>query len=118
MELQVSTIENKIYEIRGRRVMLDIDLAEMYNVETGMLKRAVRRNMERFPADFMFELSNDEYNDLKIRLRCQFGILESRGKYPISSLCFYRTGRSHAIRRITFSYCRPSKHQYHASLCI
>ena len=65
--------------------MLDCDLAEIYGVETGALKRAVRRNMERFPSDFMFELSNDEYNDLKIRLRCQLGILEiedNRGKHP------------------------------------
>ena len=83
MELQL--IQNKIFEIRGRRVMLDYDLAEIYEVETGALKRAVRRNMERFPNDFMFELSNDEYNNLKIRLRCQFGILEIhdiRGKHP------------------------------------
>jgi len=64
MDLQVSTIENKIYEIRGRRVMLDVDLAEMYGVETRALKQAVRRNVERFPDDFMFRLSSDEANYL------------------------------------------------------
>lgn len=63
MELQ--TIQNKIYEIRGQRVMLDFDLAALYQVETKVLKQAVRRNIERFPEDFMFEISNEEYNSLK-----------------------------------------------------
>ena len=62
MELQI--IQNKIYEIRGRRVMLDFDLAELYQVETRTLKQAVRRNIERFPEDFMFRLSTDEANKL------------------------------------------------------
>ena len=68
MELQ--TIQNKIYEIRGQKVMLDFDLAEMYGTETAQLKRAVRRNIERFEGDdFMFELTKEELS------RCQFGIL-------------------------------------------
>ena len=58
MELQA--IQNKIYEIRGQKVMLDFDLAEMYGTETAQLKRAVRRNIERFPDDFMFELTKEE----------------------------------------------------------
>lgn len=62
MELQL--IQSKIYEIRGRRVMLDFDLAELYKVETRALKQAVRRNMERFPDDFLFRLSPDESNYL------------------------------------------------------
>jgi len=64
MELQVSTIENKIYEIRGRRVMLDFDLAEIYEVSTKALKQAVRRNIARFPDDFMFELTQTEFREL------------------------------------------------------
>ena len=63
MELQI--IQNKIYEIRGQKVMLDFDLAELYGTETRLLKRAVRRNMERFPDDFMFELTNEEAKDRK-----------------------------------------------------
>ena len=59
-------IKRKIYEIRGRRVMLDSDLAEMYKVETKNLKRAVRANIERFPDDFMFELTKDEYDSLRL----------------------------------------------------
>ena len=51
----IAIIENKIYEIRGQKVMLDFDLAEMYGVETKRLKEQVRRNIERFPAEFMFE---------------------------------------------------------------
>ena len=82
MEIQV--IQNKIYEIRGRRVMLDFDLAELYQVETRALKQAVRRNIERFPDDFMFELSEAEYIRLKSDIRSQIVILETdgRGKFP------------------------------------
>lgn len=70
MELQI--IQNKIHEIRGCRVMLDFDLAEMYGVETSQLKRSVRRNIERFEGDdFMFEVTKDELS------RCQFGILNN-----------------------------------------
>jgi hypothetical protein len=62
-------IENKIHVLRGKKVMLDRDLAVLYELETKQLKRAVRRNIDRFPEDFMFALSKDE---LEI-LRCQFG---------------------------------------------
>ena len=59
MELQ--TIQNKIHEIRGQKVMLDFDLAEMYGIETRVLKQAVRRNPKRFEGnDFMFELTKEE----------------------------------------------------------
>ena len=68
MELQI--IQNKIYDIRGYRTMLDFDLAELYRIETGALKRAVRRNIERFPPDFMIELTTEEFENL----RCQTGI--------------------------------------------
>ena len=62
-------IVSKIYLIRGKKVMLDRDLAELYKVETKQLKRAVRRNIERFPDDFMFELSKEELENW----RYQFG---------------------------------------------
>ena len=62
MELQI--IQNKIHEIRGQKIMLDFDLAEMYGAETRTLKQAVRRNIKRFPNDFMFELSESEINTL------------------------------------------------------
>jgi hypothetical protein len=62
-------IINRIYLIRGKKVMLDFELAEMYETETKQLKRQVRRNIERFPDDFMFELTAEEFSDL----RSQFG---------------------------------------------
>lgn len=62
MELQA--IQNKIYEIRGQNVMLDFDLAEMYEVENRALKQAVKRNIYRFPKDFMFQLTKKEWQEL------------------------------------------------------
>ena len=58
-------IINKIHLIRGQKVMIDYDLAELYRVETKQLKRAVKRNMERFPHDFMFELTLEELQNLR-----------------------------------------------------
>lgn len=75
----LTTIQSKIYEIRGQRVMLDFDLAALYQVETRVLKQAVRRNIERFPSDFMFELTADEFNSLKDSLRSQFMISNKGG---------------------------------------
>lgn len=63
MELQ--PIQSKIYEIRGQRVMLDRDLAELYQVTTSALNQAVKRNNKRFPPDFMFQLTNQEFANLK-----------------------------------------------------
>lgn len=62
MEIQI--IQNKIYEIRGMRVMLDFDLAEMYEVETRVLNQSVKRNIKRFPSDFMFQLTSLEFENL------------------------------------------------------
>lgn len=71
--IELQSIQNKIYEIRGQRVMLDYDLAALYQVETRVLKQAVRRNIERFEGeDFMFQLTETEYNDLKFSIRSQF----------------------------------------------
>jgi len=62
MNLQV--IQDKIFNIRDQKVMLDFDLAELYQVETRVLKQAVRRNLKRFPTNFMFSLSKEEWNEL------------------------------------------------------
>jgi len=81
--MEVQIIQNKIYEIRGCKVMLDFDLAEMYQVETKRLNETVKRNIKRFPPDFMFKLTSIEYNFL----RSQIATLENqtpfdgRGKY-------------------------------------
>jgi phage regulator Rha-like protein len=64
----IELIASKIYLIRGIKVMLDRDLAELYGVETKRLKEQVRRNIERFPQDFMFELTKDEYQALRSQI--------------------------------------------------
>ena len=75
---ELQNIQNLIYEIRGVKVMLDKDLAELYHVTTGNLNKAVKRNIRRFPSDFMFQLTKEEWDSL----RFQIGILEvGRGKY-------------------------------------
>ena len=63
--MELGIIQNKIYEIRGLRIMLDLDLAELYQVETRVLNQAVKRNIKRFPADFMFQLTPEEFSNLK-----------------------------------------------------
>lgn len=76
--MELLKIENKIYEVRGQKIMLDVDLAEMYETETKVLKQSVKRNITRFPTDFMFELTREEYNFL----RSQIVTLEKgKGKY-------------------------------------
>lgn len=65
LQLQPVDIQNKIYVIRGQRVILDRDLSEMYGVETRRLNEQVKRNMKRFPQDFMFQLTREEFENLK-----------------------------------------------------
>lgn len=72
---QLQIIQSKIYDIRGHKVMLDFDLAEMYGTETKYLKRAVKNNIKRFPSDFMFEITKDEFESL----RCSFSTSKRGG---------------------------------------
>ena len=95
--MQLENIQTKIYEIRGLKVMLDFDLAELYEVQTKVLNQAVKRNIKRFPDDFMFQITRDEYNSL----RSQIVTLETgraREVYQVSALRFYRTRRVDAQR--------------------
>lgn len=78
---QLQVIQSKIYEIRGQKVMLDFDLAEMYQVETRVLNQAVKRNIERLPKDFMFQLTLEEWNSMS----SQF-VMTSRMKRPKSAI--------------------------------
>jgi hypothetical protein len=80
---------SKIYHIRGKKVMLDRDLSEMYGVETGQLKRQVRRNIARVPNDFMFEMNQDEFRNW----RSQFGISnEDKMGLRYAPFCFTEQG--------------------------
>lgn len=78
MDFQIiRSIQNRIYEVRGERVMLDFDLAELYHVQTKVLNQAVKRNIKRFPPDFMFQLTWEEYESLK------FQIVAAEGSDPL-----------------------------------
>ncbi len=77
--MELETIKQSIHEIRGKKVMLDMDLAKLYEVETRVLKQAVRRNRERFPEDFMFELTKDEWNIIRSQLVM---FKNGQGKFP------------------------------------
>jgi phage regulator Rha-like protein len=71
--MHLEKIQTKIYEIRGQKVMLDFDLAEMYGVETKNLNLAVKRNLKRFPTDFMFQLSKSEWEILRLQIETSKG---------------------------------------------
>jgi phage regulator Rha-like protein len=86
----IRSIQNRIYEIRGERVMLDRDLAVLYEIETKVLNLAVKRNIKRFPKDFMFQLTKEEWEDLRFQfetletgdsLRLQNETLKKRGQH-------------------------------------
>lgn len=62
----IQSIQNRIYEIRGERVMLDRDLASLYEIETRVLNQAVKRNIKRFPKDFMFQLTKEEFEEIRV----------------------------------------------------
>ncbi len=68
MSEDLMIVQNLIYEIRGQKVMLDFDLTRLYQVETKVLNQAVRRNIKRFPEDFMFQLDNKEFANLKSQI--------------------------------------------------
>ncbi|NJO87537.1 MAG: ORF6N domain-containing protein [Chloroflexia bacterium] len=111
-------IESRIYTIRGTQVMLDSDLAELYQVATRVLNQAVKRNMNRFPDAFRYQLSNDEYDQLRSlfvtlekekSLRSQFvtlqGMLEST---EIPYLCFYRTMNAQVPKMLNHLKNKPN----------
>ncbi len=90
--MDIQLIQNKIYEIRGQKVMLDFDLAEMYDAETRVLNQVVERNIERFPEDFIFQLTTPEWKDIS----SQF-VMTSRSKRPKSVVPFAFTQEGVAV---------------------
>ena len=68
VNMKVATLQSKIYEIRNLKIMLDFDLAELYEIEPKVLNQAVKRNIKRFPDDFMFQLTIEEYNSLRSQI--------------------------------------------------
>jgi hypothetical protein len=92
----IERIESKILLIRGKKVLLDRDLAKLYEVNTGNLNKAVTRNIDRFPEDFMFTVTKDEFDNL----------IFQNG-----------TGSSNAIRGTEKPLCCKSKYHYNARFC-
>jgi len=89
MSIQIEQIKNMIYIVRDQKVMLDSDLANLYGVETKVLNRQVRRNITRFPIDFMFQITKEEYESLK----CQIGTSkQGRGGKQKQPLVFTENG--------------------------
>ena len=82
--MQISLIENKIYKIRGNKIILDRDLAELYKVETRALNQAVRRNISRFPKDFMFQLTAAEFADWKSQFVTSNSLKMGLRKLPLA----------------------------------
>jgi ORF6N domain len=82
--MQIVTIQNKIYEINGIKVMLDYDLAELYEVETRVLNQAIKRNIESFPEDFMFRLTKEDWEEMSssqiVMMSSQIVMTSSRPK--------------------------------------
>lgn len=85
--MKLEIIEQQIIELRGQKVMLDFHLAELYEIETKVLKQAVKRNIHRFPSDFMFELSREEFETL----RSQF-VTSKRGGIRYMPFAFTEQG--------------------------
>ena len=88
MANKLKHIQRIIYEIRGQKVMLDSDLAVLYKVEVKYLNRTVKRNIKRFPKDFMFQLTDKEWDIL----RCQFGTAKMVGKIRYNPYAFTEQG--------------------------
>ena len=118
MDLQV--IQNKIFEVRGCRVMLDFHLAELYQVETRALKQAVKRNIGRFPSDFMFVLSKEEAN-LLLSIGVSQNVIPPDYNFGAAlPMAFTEQGvamLSHAFIRLAQPDRHRGEHFHHAGIC-
>ena len=108
MANDILTIQNLIYEIRGQRVMLDRDLAELYGVETRRLNEQVKRNIERFPEDFMFQLTKGEFEILKSQIaRSKFsenqGLSEDASRSR-SQIAILNKGRGQNLKYLPYAF--------------
>lgn len=95
----IQSIQNRIYEIRGERVMLDRDLAALYEIETKVLNLAVKRNIKRFPKDFMFQLTKEEFDSL----RFQIETLNDRNSLGSQNVTL-KTGRGQHSKYLPYAF--------------
>jgi ORF6N domain len=106
-------VERRIFLIRGQKVMLDADLAELYGVPTKSLNLAVKRNAERFPKDFMFQLTDDEAAGLRFHFETS---KSGRGGRRYRPYAFTEQGVA-ALQRAAKCARRSSQHRHHADIC-
>jgi len=121
--IPTESITEKILLICGQKVMLDTDLAGLYAVQTKVLNRAVKRNLDRFPADFMFQLTAEEAEGfevplwhLKLEVYRLVPLKECSWWTPLSTLCLHRAGRRDAFQRSAEYARRSGQHRHHAGL--
>ena len=96
----IQSIQNRIYELRGEKVMLDRDLAVLYEIETKSLNLAVKRNIKRFPDDFMFQLNKEEYESLRL----QIATLNRDKLLPSSQILTMNTGRGLHSKYLPYAF--------------
>jgi len=108
----IERIQKCIYLIRGRKVLLDRDLARLYGIETKVLNRAVSRNIDRFPEDFMFQLDRDEFENL----RCHFGT-SSWGGRRYRPRAFTEQGVSNAVQRSAKQASYRGQYRNNENIC-
>src|SRR5687767_15842357 len=94
----IRSIQNRIYEVRGTRVMLDFDLADLYEVSTKVLNQAVKRNIKRFPEDFMFRLTELEWGAMRSQIVTASEQSELKG-----NIIIYQTKRNIAVTPYAFT---------------
>ena len=95
----IKSIQNRIYEIRGERVMLDRDLAALYEIDVKVLNQAVKRNSKRFPKDFMFQLTKEEFEELRFQIETSENSGSSR-----SQIVTLKTGRGSNIKYLPYAF--------------
>lgn len=95
----IKSIQNRIYEIRGERVMFDKDLASLYEIEVRILNQAVKRNIKRFPKDFMFQLTMEEFDELRFQIETSENTNSSR-----SQIVTLKTGRGSNVKYLPYAF--------------
>lgn len=95
----IQTIQNRIYEIRGERVILDRDLSALYEIEAKRLNEAVKRNIQRFPKDFMFQLTKEEFDEIRYTVEA----LDS-GNPSRSQFATLKTGRGQNVKYLPYAF--------------
>ncbi|HVZ98646.1 MAG TPA: ORF6N domain-containing protein [Chitinophagaceae bacterium] len=109
----IRSIQNRIYDIRGERVMLDFDLAALYEVETRVLNQAVKRNIKRFPKDFMFQLTKKEWNGLRSQIvTSSFQSTENKGNKRLQTVTLEQPANFLISQTVTSSWGGTRKIPY------